>query len=201
MQNLYKLQKRDKNRAVEVLKDAFRVDPFMIKLFDGESNVDQKQIGFYEIPVLHCLKFGEIYSLSENLQGICAFSPGEYADVTIWRSLKSGALRSLQKMGTTFTSKIKKVYTPINNNRNRMMSGQPYYYLNIIGVAADKQGQGLGGKLLTELVKRCDKDKRQLYLETETKTNVKFYEKFGFQVKKELIVPVIHQPIWEMVRE
>ncbi len=40
-----------------------------------------------------------------------------------------------------------------------------------------------------------------LYLKTETASNVRMYERFGFVVAKEIALPIINLPMWEMVRD
>jgi hypothetical protein len=37
-------------------------------------------------------------------------------------------------------------------------------------------------------------------LETETEDNVRWYTSHGFEVIKQIGLPVIHLPMWEMVR-
>ena len=63
------------------------------------------------------------------------------------------------------------------------------------------QGQGHGTKLLNHLIERGKKENLPIYLETETEVNVKYYKKFGFEVVKEMILPIINQPMWIMIRE
>ena len=38
-----------------------------------------------------------------------------------------------------------------------------------------------------------------VYLETESKKNVGFYEKLGFEVLKKITVPILDLPMWEML--
>jgi len=62
---LYRVHKGDITRAGKVLADAFQYDPVWNKIFEGESNLETKYPAFFEIPVRHCLKYGEVYALSE----------------------------------------------------------------------------------------------------------------------------------------
>ena len=48
-----------------------------------------------------------------------------------------------------------------------------------------------------------DKSKRAgvpIYLETETESNVRMYEHLGFEVVKEITLPIINLPMWELTR-
>jgi len=71
----------------------------------------------------------------------------------------------------------------------------------IIGVASQFQGQGFGGRLLAALVEESEQARVPLYLETATERNVGLYEGLGFGVVKQITLPVIDRPQWEMVRE
>jgi len=81
------------------------------------------------------------------------------------------------------------------------MKGRVYIYLMIIGVASEFQGQGFGGKLLGALIEESEQIGTPLYLETTTETNVRMYERLGFRLLNQIILPVVNLPQWEMVRE
>jgi len=46
-----------------------------------------------------------------------------------------------------------------------------------------------------------DEVKLPIYLETETESNVRLYERFGFKKLEQMNLPVINQPMWAMIRE
>jgi ribosomal protein S18 acetylase RimI-like enzyme len=81
------------------------------------------------------------------------------------------------------------------------MKGRTYLYLMVLGVATEFQGQGFGGKLLRALIEKSEQAGVPIYVETETERNVKMYERFGFRVLKQITLPIINLPQWEMVRE
>jgi GNAT superfamily N-acetyltransferase len=57
-----------------------------------------------------------------------------------------------------------------------------HWYLMLLGVDPPKQGQGLGGLLMSDVLARADGEGRAAYLETQKAKNVPFYEKHGFSV-------------------
>ena len=201
IENLYKLQKKDIPKVGAVLADAFQHDPVWKKVFEGESKIDQKFCAFFETPIRYCLKYEEVYTISENLEGIAAWVPGDLADMTIWRLIRSGAIRSGMKMGAKLAKKMKPVFKQLQKDRKENMKGKLFIYLLIIGVASKFQGQGFGGKLLRALIEKSERVGIALYLETETEDNVKMYERFGFKLVKQITLPGINLPMWEMVRE
>ncbi len=195
----YRLQKQDARRAGKVLVEAFRDDPLWQALFQDVN--PERRIGAFETPVRYCLKYGEVYAPSPALEGIAAWASGEMADMTPWRMLLSGALGSGIRMGMTVTRKMMRVFAPIEADRKATMQGRPYLYLLVIGVAPQFQGKGFGGRLLRALIEKSELMQAPIYLETETEDNVRLYEYFGFEVIKEVMLPVVDLPMWELVRE
>ena len=93
------------------------------------------------------------------------------------------------------------IFRPIELDRKAYISGKPCIYLQTIGVATAFQGQGFGGRLLRALIEKSEQTGVSLYLETETEDNVRFYEHYGFTVVKEVVLPIVNLPMWEMARE
>ena len=198
MNSLYPVQKKDIRRAATVLADAFRHDPVWNAIL-GDATPEQRAYAF-ETPVRYGLTYGEVYAPSENLEGVAVWLPGALADMTVWRILRSGALWAGMKLGAGVARKMGPIFRPIEADRKEHMRGQPFIYLYVIGVAPANQGQGYGGTLLRALIEQSEQAGMPLYLETETENNVRMYERFGFQVVKEIVLPIINLPMWEMRR-
>jgi ribosomal protein S18 acetylase RimI-like enzyme len=199
IRHLYRLRKRDIPKADSVLTDAFRHDPLWSRVL-AESKTDQQR-GLFEVPIRYCLRYGEVYATSENLEGIIAWVPGHLADMPIWRLIHSGAIWSGFKMAVQLYAKLGPVFKPIEHDRKESMKGSPFIYLPAIGVASEFQGQGFGGKLLCALITESEQARIPIYLETESEGNVRWYEKFAFESVKQVNLPVINLPMWEMVRK
>lgn len=76
---------------------------------------------------------------------------------------------------------------------------EPHVHLGPLAVDAHLQGQGMGSLIMQEHCRRLDADSAVGYLETDKPENVRFYERFGFQVVGE--EPVLGVPNWFMRRE
>ncbi len=197
---LYKVQKKDIPQAAEVLKAAFQLDPVWNRVFAGEPRAGQKLSFFYETPVRYCLTYGAVYAVSARLEGVAAWVPGRYAALTLWRLIRSGAVLPGLKLGAGLARKLKAATRPLFEDCRQIMKGKPFIYLDIIGVAPEYQGQGCGGKLLRALIESAEQAALPIYLETGTEENVQMYERFGFHVVKQVKLPVIGLPMWEMLR-
>ena len=198
-ENLYRLRRQDVSKAGAVLTDAFRHDPLWRKLLAG-SQARQTR-GLFEIPVRYCLKYGQVCAVSENLEGVIAWVSGHLADMPIWRLVASGAIWPGLRVARLMAPQMAPVFMPIEADRKANMLGRPYIYLPVLGVAQAYQGQGFGGKLLSALVSESEQAGLPLYLETETESNVRWYERFGFKTVKQITLSRLDLPLWEMVRE
>jgi len=73
-----------------------------------------------------------------------------------------------------------------------------HWHLGPLAVDAHLQGKGVGSKLMRVFSARMDAAGEDAYLETDKPVNVRFYERFGFEVVGEQ--EVLGVPNWFMVR-
>jgi ribosomal protein S18 acetylase RimI-like enzyme len=199
----YKLQKEDIQKAGVALADAFQNDSIWKLFFKEEATLGQKGL-FFETPVRYCIKYGKIYATSEQLEGIAAWVPGSYADITTWRIIQSGALISgikAVRACTKLAQQQEQIFKPLNEARKNNMEGREYIYLLIIGISSAFQGQGLGRKLIKALIVESTQTGIPVYTETQSEKNVSFYESLGFKTISKITLPIIDLPHWELIRE
>ncbi|CAA9529859.1 MAG: Acetyltransferase, GNAT family [uncultured Solirubrobacteraceae bacterium] len=78
--------------------------------------------------------------------------------------------------------------------------GEPHYYLNVLGVSPEAQGTGLGTRLIAPMLERCDREGVPAYLESSKERNLVFYERHGFRVTGEVMMPRGGPKLWLMWR-
>ena len=198
---LYRVQKGDINRAAKVLADAFQRDPLWNKIYEGEPDIEKRFCAFFEGSVRYCMKYGEAYAPSEDLEGIIGWVLGNYADVNWWRGIRSGGMGAVMRIGLNTLKKMEPVFKPMIEDRHKHMAGHTFLYVNVVGVSTGLQGKGFGRKLIDAAIEKSEGEGLKLYLETETEENVKMYEHFGFRLLKRVTLPIVDLPMWEMVRE
>jgi len=184
-----------------VLADAFSKDPVWSRLVRDLPQPEQTLKAVFETPIRYCLRYGDAYATSANIEGVAAWVSGDRADMTFWRMVRSGALASGMRLGMKLARRMEPLFRPLQADRKVNMSGRPYMYLQVIGVATRFQGRGFGRGLLAALIEKGERRGVHLYLETETEPNVRMYERHGFRVVKSIILPGLELPMWEMVRE
>ena len=198
---LYRVQRGDVARPSKVLADAFKYDPLWNKIYERESHLEKRLCIAFGASVRYCLKYGEVYGPSGDLEGVMGFVLGEYADMNVWRMLRSGSISSAMRMGLNTAKKMAPIFKLVNEDRRKHMAGQTYLHLSVVGVATALQGMGFGRKLIGEAIDKSQRADLQLYLETETEENMKMYEHFGFRLLKKITVLIVNLPMREMVRE
>ena len=193
--DLYKIQKKDLKNAVNVLDNAFSEDSMWKEVFTDE---DKNRV-LTEVMVRFCLKYGNVYSTSDNLEGVMAIAPHD-KEMNLFRIIRSGAFSLSIKISSE--SKIMKVLSNAVEEAKISLNLGPYIHLLIMGVSQEFQGKGFGGKLLRALIEKAETERKPIYLETQKEENVSLYEKYGFSVNKKVILPEpLNLPMWLMVRD
>ncbi|PQM45989.1 hypothetical protein C1Y40_03849 [Mycobacterium talmoniae] len=77
---------------------------------------------------------------------------------------------------------------------------EPHWYLAVIGSDTAVRGRGFGQALMRSGLARCDADHAPAYLESSKADNVPYYQRFGFDVTGEIVVPGGGPTLWKMWR-
>jgi ribosomal protein S18 acetylase RimI-like enzyme len=77
---------------------------------------------------------------------------------------------------------------------------EPHWYLPLIGVDPQWQGQGYGRMLMEQALALCDRGRQPAYLEATSPANRRFYERYGFRAIGE-IRSAGSPPLFPMLRE
>ncbi|MBI3215701.1 MAG: GNAT family N-acetyltransferase [Mycobacterium sp.] len=77
---------------------------------------------------------------------------------------------------------------------------EPHWYLAFIGSDPTYRGGGFGHALMTAGLARADAEHAPAYLESSNAANLGYYQRFGFEVTGELVVPD-GPTLWPMWRQ
>jgi len=77
---------------------------------------------------------------------------------------------------------------------------EPHWYLEFLAVDPDRQGQGVGSRVLAFGLRRADEAGVVCGLKTSSERNLALYRRFGFEVRDELRPFKDGPPIWSMWR-
>jgi ribosomal protein S18 acetylase RimI-like enzyme len=180
------LEKSDISEASRVLSKAMLKVPLHIAVFQGQGEKERKIIEkmFFE--------------LLSDLPGITFLARINRQIVGVMR------------MKSCYGSKVSNEHDPtedVNNLdwrklywHNEWARHDPlnqHWHLGPVGVLPSHQGKGIGTKLLNRFCQEVDACSAPAYLETDTDKNVRFYERFGFEVENETqIFDVKNRYMW-----
>ena len=77
---------------------------------------------------------------------------------------------------------------------------EPHWYLAVIGSDPTVRGKGFGQALMRSRLDRCDAEYCPAYLESTKLENVPYYQRFGFEVTREIALPDGGPTMWAMWR-
>ncbi len=169
------MNKSEELIIIDILSSAFKDNlstNFVIKQ-DSKKKIRLKTLIQYSI--FYGQNFGKIY-LSEDLSS-CAIilnpkSKKITASTIIWD------IRLIFKcIGLKNAYKVLKRESLIKSYHPK----SDYLHLWYIGVSSNQQGNGLGTKLMKEILNDAKSLGKSIYLETSTVKNFKFYERLGFE--------------------
>lgn len=179
---------------------SFVNDPMCNHIF---SKVDKKKEAlkaYLEYRVRYGIKYGQVYTTSEKFEGVVIWIPSFHADYSYWKSLKSGGIKMVLKLGLKIINQLKSMNRYAKELRENLVE-EPHWNLSPIGVKPEYQGKGSASKLIRPFLKYLDTQQISCFLETMTQENLAIYERYGFDVVGEIKIPNTELINWGMLRK
>ena len=139
---------------------------------------------------------GRVYVADGGVGQSVWVEPGR--SVGLGSGVRAGALGFPRRFGLAATWRLKTLSDAIDALRGEA-APPDHWYLLLLGVDPGAQGQGWGARLMAPMFAEADRQRRAIYLETSTPSNVPYYEGHGFGVTGERRVPGAHL-YWGMAR-
>jgi ribosomal protein S18 acetylase RimI-like enzyme len=196
---LLRLTVKERDAAALVLGRAFSDYELFQYYFPDkrERRAVADTFGFISVSV--CLRYGEVYASSHELEGVAAWLPPGKAPFGVWQIIRSVPASVLFKFGRQGASRMM-AYGRYVDKLHRKLVPRAHWYLQIIGVDPAHHGQGFSSRLLRPLVERIDREQMPCFLETNNRRNVAIYRRFGFEVVSEDKVTGTDVTIFAMLR-
>ncbi|MEX2159595.1 MAG: GNAT family N-acetyltransferase [Dehalococcoidia bacterium] len=168
--------------AVQVLSRAFFDDPLVEYITPDPDKRRANLPWFFGIATKYGEKYGgTAHTTPDSVQGAALWlPPGETITSTL-RLIRLGLLATPFRFGISSTMRFLTVLSKLEHLHKRDVPPE-HWYLWILGVEPERQGQGIGGNLIAPVLERADKEHLPCYLETMKERNVTFYQKNGFEV-------------------
>jgi ribosomal protein S18 acetylase RimI-like enzyme len=186
-----------RRQAAVMLTRAFRDDPLYRAVLPEEGKRRKLLLWLHDKMLRYCALYGTMHTLP-SLEGAACWLPPGRTELTIGGMLRSGLIGLPLRMGPAAHVRFR-AYVECSNALRRQNSPDAYWYLWVLGVDSPYQGQGIGGRLIRPVLEEADASGTVCYLETER--NLAFYERHGFRIMAEAVVPGLDVRTWSLTRE
>lgn len=181
-----------------VLARAFAADPFFSWMAGDASERGQRMRDGWTAILRHASAGLAATWTTEHREGAAVWiPPGRRASSML------DQLRLVPGMARfTGWGRLRQVSAALEtlDRRRHAHASVPHWYLAALGVEPARQGEGIGSALLAPVLATADADGVPCYLETAVGRNVLLYERHGFEVVEELILPTTDIHGWLMLR-
>jgi GNAT superfamily N-acetyltransferase len=181
--------------AAETLARAFEHDPAWAHLLPDEASRPERLLAFFRAELAH-LPQGHHVWITEDRCGAAVWAkPGR------WRA----PLRTIALEGPAMLRVFGRRLGLAARAQARVARLHPraesHWYLHYLGVVPERQGRGLGSRLIVPVLRRCDRESMPAFLEASTERNGALYERHGFAVSGRFSMPGRGPQIRQMWRE
>ncbi|KAH6856545.1 GCN5-related N-acetyltransferase-like protein [Chaetomium sp. MPI-CAGE-AT-0009] len=114
--------------------------------------------------------------------------PGKHLDGW-WTQLRSGMWRLYFQLSPEGKKRyFDEILPRLHEAKVQVLGDRDAWYLNYLGTRPNSQGRGYAAKLLHDMMARADAEQRPMYLESSSQANNAYYEKFGFEVQRDVLL-------------
>ncbi|MFF0544440.1 GNAT family N-acetyltransferase [Nocardia thailandica] len=190
-------ERGDADVAARVLAAAFQEDPVMSWILPDARRRSAGLPHFFRAAARHLFLPAGGSALARGADGAVA-GAALWTPPGTWPVGAGAQVRALPGMLRGFGRRIgagKRVGDLLEHHH----PAEPHWYLAMIGTSPAARGAGHGYALMRAGLDRADADRAPAYLESSNPANVPYYERFGFDVLDEIVVPG-GPPLWRMWR-
>jgi ribosomal protein S18 acetylase RimI-like enzyme len=176
---MYRLQKRDLNKASALFSQSFNNYPiFNYIIPDPEyRKAKLKYLGHFLLRLGFAR--GEVIGPSNKIEGVSIWLPPKGSKSSSLHPIRAGLLNLFVHVKPGTISRFIEVGKIKGKMRAQIIKGQ-YYSCDMIGVDPLFQRQGFGRKMIEAKLLEFDREEIPCYLETSKQENIAYYERFGF---------------------
>jgi ribosomal protein S18 acetylase RimI-like enzyme len=186
--------------AARVLARSFQDDILTYFMFPDEEERKKHAQYFFEFIVRYGILFGDVYTVSQNIEGVAAWLGSKNAEFPLSNLEKAGVSTFITHAGPEAGERMK-LFTEFLRFTREEIVPYPHYAFWILGVAPEHQRKGYASTLIRLKVEQFDRDRITSYLETQTLENVSLYERFDFRIVKTVPIPHSDRLLYCMVRK
>jgi GNAT superfamily N-acetyltransferase len=170
----------DVAQLASVFAAAFNDDPVFERLLPNERTRLRRLRRFFAIELRAVgLARGSVWTTGQLAGAAVSTGPGR------WRLPARALALHGPAFSRAFGVRLPRAVTMLARVESQHVR-QHHHYFAFIGVAPERQGQGLGRRLMAPTLECCDHAGLPAYLEASSERNAALYERLGFRVIREL---------------
>jgi ribosomal protein S18 acetylase RimI-like enzyme len=169
--------------AGETLARSFFNDPLTVYMIPDGRERGRLLPSHFTPFVRYGYLFGEVYTTS-TVDAAAVWLPSNAAEITPDPAPQCGLDKVEAAVGSGAWGRFSRVMEVVEQVHHAAVPG-PHWYLPLIGVDPSRQGPGVGARLLQAMLSRVDVEGLPCYLETFQPTNIRFYQRNGFEIVAE----------------
>jgi ribosomal protein S18 acetylase RimI-like enzyme len=193
------LTTKDTDWASKLLEQAFFTDQLLNFIYGDTIHEQGKLNWFFSSTFRIAALYGVCLGTAEK-DGVLMMLPSDQTKLTIGKLYQSGMVAAPFKMGWASLSRMIR-FMDFAEKEHKAAISSDHYYIMTVGVLPERQGMGIGKKLMTKALETVDANKMPCYLETQNQNNVPIYQRLGFEVVSDKEIPKGGLHNWGMLRE
>ena len=178
----------DIRRAAHALTRAFRHEPIYQYVFQDAERYQRAAPLMFAILVRWAMLYRTAWATPEFDGVILCRPPGTYHP-SPWTALRTGLVRFPFIFGTRAFKRLSAVLQILESKHDEIMGNRPHWYGQNIGVIPSRQRTGLASQLIEYALGRMAQADPSCYLETGSEKNVRIYQRHGFELSSEAVLP------------
>ena len=196
---LYIVEKKDLDKLADVAADAYQDYPLHNWFTNGKYDKKASKL-IMEISLKTMTEDAIIYADSKEINGFAVWIPFGFTGSKTMPFLFNGGLKLIFHSGLGIIGRLLQYETYAMNLKKKFTDNYDWYLYNL-SIKKSAQGKGIASKLMRPMLQFCDNEKMVAYLEINKATNVSLYNHYGFELKKEELIPKSTVMHYAMVRK
>ena len=177
--------KADAAAVASVIAEAFDDDPVM-RFIVPANDYRTRLTRLFRMELGGFLRLGSTWVATDGdeILGAALWAPPDR-----WKQSPLEMARGLVPAMRVFGTSVRPALAALGALEKAHPERPAHWYLATIGTAGAHQGRGVGGALMRKVLEQCDRDGEPAYLESSKPENVPYYERFGFEVTGDIVLP------------
>lgn len=202
--DVIQLEQSQVGNASEIAAKAFADDPVFAYLTPSDRELHFRALTWLMNKALeYCTKYDRVYTTSD-LQGVAAWLPPHQSSPNLLQLFQMVIQLQLYdfpfRCGWNRVGRCLAYLLAMEKAHQKDTKNQPHWFLAVIVVNPENQGQGVGSSLLQPILDRASHEGLPCYLATFTEQAVHFYQKNGFEIVSNQRFLVNSPSFWTLKR-